>query len=82
MKITIKHLLPYTWKNNKPMKCLCFGQVLGDIKHCILATDLALFFGNRARLKEIVQKDEFHWEVDEHRYVSSFISEKGFTIFL
>ena len=62
------------------MKYLCFGQVLGDIKHCILATDLALFFGNRARLKEIVQKDEFQWEVDEHRYVSFFILYKDFTI--
>ncbi|XP_064626928.1 probable 3',5'-cyclic phosphodiesterase pde-5 isoform X4 [Lineus longissimus] len=44
-----------------------YKQVLGDIRHCILATDLALFFGNRAKLREIVDKNEFHWEEDEHR---------------
>ena len=42
-------------------------QVLGDIKHCILATDLALFFGNRARLQEIVDKGELDWNSKDHR---------------
>ncbi|KAK6188282.1 hypothetical protein SNE40_004492 [Patella caerulea] len=44
-----------------------YKQVLGDIKHCILATDLALFFPNRARLKEIADKNEFSWSIQEHR---------------
>ena len=32
---------------------LMIGQVLGNMKHCILATDLALFFPN----KVFVSKD-------------------------
>lgn len=30
-----------------------YKQVLGLIKHCILATDLALFFPNKAKLGNI-----------------------------
>ncbi|XP_046544884.1 probable 3',5'-cyclic phosphodiesterase pde-5 [Haliotis rubra] len=46
-----------------------YKKVLGDIRHCILATDLALFFGNRAKLKDIVERKDFSWEIQEHRRV-------------
>lgn len=39
------------------------------MKECILATDLALFFGNKAKLKDLVDKGTFSWEDQEHRYV-------------
>ncbi|XP_071150569.1 probable 3',5'-cyclic phosphodiesterase pde-5 isoform X19 [Mytilus edulis] len=44
-----------------------YKQILGDIRQCILATDLALFFGNRARLQEVSDKNEFSWDDSEHR---------------
>ena len=54
-----------------PVWCvLLVCQVLGDIKHCILATDLALFFGNRAKLKDLVDQEQFDWKSKEHRYLS------------
>lgn len=43
-------------------------QVLRYIKDCILATDLALFFGNKAKLKEWQENTEFDWHNTEHRY--------------
>ena len=43
-------------------------KVLGDIRHSILATDLALFFTNHARLKEVVTKTGFSWNSPEQRY--------------
>ena len=51
-----------------PQCLLCLCQVLGDIKHCILATDLALFFGNRAKLKDMVECKTFDWKTKDHRY--------------
>ncbi|CAB3377218.1 Hypothetical predicted protein [Cloeon dipterum] len=44
-----------------------YKQVLSNIKHCILATDLALFFPNKARLAKIVEDDQFSWTNPEHR---------------
>ena len=44
-----------------------YKQVLGNIKHCILATDLALFFPNKSRLAEITEADSFDWAKSEHR---------------
>ncbi|KAJ9601206.1 hypothetical protein L9F63_000626, partial [Diploptera punctata] len=35
-----------------------YKQVLGYIKHCILATDLALFFPNKAKLAQLTQSYE------------------------
>lgn len=51
-----------------------YKQILGDIRQCILATDLALFFGNRARLQEVCDKNEFSWDNTEHRHVLMAIS--------
>jgi len=52
-----------------------YKQVLGNIKHCILATDLALFFPNKARLADLVAREAFSWGVPDHRYAS----HKSFT---
>ena len=55
-KILIKHFYS-----------LFFLQVLSSMKSCILATDLALFFPNKARLANIVKDNVFDWEHPEHR---------------
>lgn len=39
------------------------------MKECILATDLALFFGNHKKLRKIVDDSGFMWEDEEHRLV-------------
>lgn len=44
-----------------------YKQILSDIRHCILATDLALFFANRSRLQDIADKGEFSWDNADHR---------------
>ncbi|CAH3179066.1 unnamed protein product [Porites lobata] len=44
-----------------------YKTVLGYMKECILATDLALFFGNKSKLKDIVEKGQFSWDNQEHR---------------
>ena len=41
--------------------------MLGNMKHCILATDLALFFPNKARLADVLDTDSFDWANPEHR---------------
>ncbi|XP_070554826.1 probable 3',5'-cyclic phosphodiesterase pde-5 isoform X3 [Ptychodera flava] len=51
-----------------------YKQVIGDIKHAILATDLALFFGNKDRLKTIVDEGKYSWQDAEHRYLIKAIS--------
>jgi cAMP and cAMP-inhibited cGMP 3',5'-cyclic phosphodiesterase 10 len=45
-----------------------YRQVLGNVKHCILATDLALFFPNKARLSTILKEGAFSWDLPDHRY--------------
>ena len=44
-----------------------YREVLGNVKHCILATDLALFFSNKARLGNILKEDAFSWNSPDHR---------------
>ncbi|XP_035213218.1 probable 3',5'-cyclic phosphodiesterase pde-5 isoform X2 [Stegodyphus dumicola] len=44
-----------------------YKKVLNNIKHCILATDLALFFPNKAKLAELVEAKRFDWKSGEHR---------------
>ncbi|CAL4103819.1 unnamed protein product, partial [Meganyctiphanes norvegica] len=51
-----------------------YKQVLGNIKHCILATDLALFFPNKAKLTKIVEEGKFDWENPEHRLLIEAIT--------
>ncbi|XP_071053628.1 probable 3',5'-cyclic phosphodiesterase pde-5 isoform X2 [Onthophagus taurus] len=51
-----------------------YKQVLSLIKHCILATDLALFFPNKAKLNQIVQEHSFSWSNQEHRLLIQAIA--------
>ncbi|XP_065642844.1 probable 3',5'-cyclic phosphodiesterase pde-5 isoform X1 [Hydra vulgaris] len=44
-----------------------YKRVLATVRDCILATDLAQFFGNKAKLFDIVKKNEFNWKLEEHR---------------
>ncbi|RXG72469.1 putative 3',5'-cyclic phosphodiesterase pde-5 [Armadillidium vulgare] len=44
-----------------------YKQVLGNIKHCILATDLAVFFPNKSKLTTLVEDGTFSWDDQEHR---------------
>ncbi|KHN74347.1 putative 3',5'-cyclic phosphodiesterase pde-5 [Toxocara canis] len=44
-----------------------YKRALSLIKHCILATDLALFFPNKAALSAIVNEKAFDWQNNEHR---------------
>lgn len=40
--------------------------MLDEIRHCILATDLALFFENRPKFARIVDNAQFDWNNKEH----------------
>lgn len=51
-----------------------YKQVLGNIKHCILATDLAIFFPNKAKMEEIVNAKSFDWNNNEHRLLLEAIT--------
>ena len=48
--------------------------MLGLIKHAILATDLALFFPNRAKLTVLVEEERFSWGNSEHRLLVQAIA--------
>ena len=37
------------------------------IHDAIIATDLALYFGNRSALQKLVDNEEFDWNVPRHR---------------
>lgn len=54
-----------------------YKQILSLLKHCILATDLALFFPNKAKLGKIVQEGTFSWTNQEHRSLIQAISMTG-----
>lgn len=51
-----------------------YKQVLGLVKHCILATDLALFFPNKAKLNALIDEEKFSWSILEHRMLIQAIS--------
>ncbi|XP_043242921.1 probable 3',5'-cyclic phosphodiesterase pde-5 [Amphibalanus amphitrite] len=51
-----------------------YKQALSNIKHCILATDLALFFPNKAKLASILKEGLFDWGNSEHRLLLQAIS--------
>ena len=48
-----------------------------NIKHCILATDLANFFPNREKLAQLVEKDQFSWQEKEHRLLLEAVAMTG-----
>ncbi|CAF2111163.1 unnamed protein product [Rotaria magnacalcarata] len=43
-----------------------YRQMLDEIRHCILATDLVLFFENRPKLERIVESSQFDWNNKDH----------------
>ncbi|XP_063873308.1 probable 3',5'-cyclic phosphodiesterase pde-5 isoform X2 [Scylla paramamosain] len=51
-----------------------YKQVLGNIKHCILATDLALFFPNKEKLSQLVHDGQFDWDNADHRLLIEAIA--------
>lgn len=50
-----------------------YKQVLGQIKHCILATDLARFFPYRTRLQHLVTSNTFSPANPDHRLVHTLL---------
>ncbi|XP_074038739.1 probable 3',5'-cyclic phosphodiesterase pde-5 isoform X2 [Leptinotarsa decemlineata] len=54
-----------------------YKQILGLLKHCILATDLAAFFPNKSKLASIVKASEFSWNNLEHRRLLQAIAMTG-----
>ncbi|VDN52735.1 unnamed protein product [Dracunculus medinensis] len=54
-----------------------YKMVLKLIKHCILATDLALFFVNKAKMKVIIDQTEFDWNIPDHRSLMESIIMTG-----
>ncbi len=45
-----------------------YKNALSLIKHCILATDLALFFKNKKLLAEILETTTFSFDKTDHRF--------------
>uniref|UniRef100_A0A1I7U6X5 Phosphodiesterase n=1 Tax=Caenorhabditis tropicalis TaxID=1561998 RepID=A0A1I7U6X5_9PELO len=54
-----------------------YKQTLSLIKHCILATDLALFFSNKAKLNVIFDSGEFDINRQEHRLLTQAVMMTG-----
>lgn len=69
LQITFTHILQEGHNIFGKLTSNEYKQVLGNIKHCILATDLALFFPNKAKLTKLLDEDKFDWESMEHRFV-------------
>ncbi|XP_023215488.1 probable 3',5'-cyclic phosphodiesterase pde-5 [Centruroides sculpturatus] len=44
-----------------------YKQLLGNIKHCILATDLARFFQYKTKLQSLIEEDKFDWNNVDYR---------------
>lgn len=61
----------------KSMTSAEYKQVLSLIKHCILATDLALFFSNKAELNKIVDTGQFNIKDEHHRKLTQAILMTG-----
>ena len=54
-----------------------YNEVLQTMKACILATDLALFFPNKAKLANIVKENKFSWTEPEHRHLAMALCMTG-----
>ena len=60
------------WQQNgmnilKNMSSDDYKTVLANIKHYILATDMAKYFGNVRKLDPIVKSGSFDWKNREHK---------------
>uniref|UniRef100_T1J2B1 Phosphodiesterase n=1 Tax=Strigamia maritima TaxID=126957 RepID=T1J2B1_STRMM len=58
----------------RSLSSLEYREVLNDIRHCILATDLALFFGYKVQLQMILKNGSFTWDNPEHRSIAKAIA--------
>ena len=54
-----------------------YKSILGHIKYCILATDLAVFFGNKGKLKQLLDGKQFSWKEFEHTKLVQAIAMTG-----
>ncbi|XP_046859882.1 probable 3',5'-cyclic phosphodiesterase pde-5 [Xenia sp. Carnegie-2017] len=54
-----------------------YKSILGHIKYCILATDLAVFFGNKGKLKQLLDAKKFSWKEYEHTKLVQAIAMTG-----
>ncbi|CAI4227333.1 unnamed protein product [Auanema sp. JU1783] len=54
-----------------------YKQALSLIKHCILATDLALFFSNKAELNNILDEGKYDINDEHHRKLTQAILMTG-----
>ncbi|RCN36899.1 3'5'-cyclic nucleotide phosphodiesterase [Ancylostoma caninum] len=61
----------------KSMSSADYKQALSLIKHCILATDLALFFTNKAELNKIIDSGNYDIHVEHHRKLTQAILMTG-----
>ena len=57
-------------------------QALGDIKHCILATDLASFFSTQASINDLADTSTFDWDCNEHKLVALEYFKYHFVIYI
>lgn len=44
-----------------------YKRMLDAIRHCILATDLELYFQNKKQLRDLFDTGSFNWTQPEHR---------------
>ncbi|KAJ1350837.1 putative 3',5'-cyclic phosphodiesterase pde-5 [Parelaphostrongylus tenuis] len=61
----------------KSMTSSEYKQALSLIKHCILATDLALFFTNKAELNKIIDSGDYDINISHHRKLTQAIMMTG-----
>ena len=61
----------------KNMSAEEYKTVLAHIKHYILATDMARYFGNLKRLDTIVRNQSFDWTNKEHKSLLSALAMNG-----
>ncbi|VBB27559.1 unnamed protein product [Acanthocheilonema viteae] len=54
-----------------------YKEILGIIKHCILATDLAVFANNKTELEAILANGTFSWDNEDHRLLMTAILMTG-----
>ena len=75
----MKHLFCFQEQNNifSALNPEEYKEVLQTMKNCILATDLALFFPNKAKLANIVKEGSFSWTDPEHRRLAMALCMTG-----
>uniref|UniRef100_A0A5S6PHW1 Phosphodiesterase n=1 Tax=Brugia malayi TaxID=6279 RepID=A0A5S6PHW1_BRUMA len=54
-----------------------YKEILGIIKHCILATDLEVFISNKREMEAILADGNFNWDNADHRFLMKTILMTG-----